>query len=130
MCLRMLSTGPGPRAIVSPQKKIPAIHFHKANMKCSLAVFALGAVLRSAYAQNAPPASYGEAFPDGLSVLNPNGLNNIPSPGYTLDRWAWGTIPQACYDVANGNVSHLAPVDVKPSAYPILSGQKGYLHDK
>lgn len=93
-------------------------------MKVPLALFALGAVLRSAYAQDAPPASYGEAFPDGLSVLDPNGLNNIPSPSYTLNRWAWGTIPQACYDVANDNVSHLAPVYMESFASPGFSAQK------
>ncbi|KAK7728779.1 hypothetical protein SLS63_006387 [Diaporthe eres] len=81
-------------------------------MKVPLALLALGVVFRSAYAQDAPPASYGEAFPDGLSVLDPNGNNNIPSPSYTLNRWAWGTIPQACYDVANGN-GYCNPYDVE-----------------
>lgn len=100
---------------------IPNSHFPSANMKVPLALVALGGIFRSACAQDAPPASYGEAFPDGLSVLDPDGLNNIPSPSYTLNRWAWVTITQACYDVANGDVSHLAPVYVKSFAYPGFS---------
>lgn len=124
MCFVMLPTRPRSIGNCLTAQAIPDSHFQNANMKVPLALFALGAVLRSAYAQDAPPASHGEAFPDGLSVLNPNGLNNIPSPSYTLNRWAWGTIPQACYDVANGNVSHLAPVYVESFASPGFSGQK------
>lgn len=126
MCLVMLPTRSKSIGSCLTAQSIPDSQFQNANMKFSLALFALGAGLRSASAQDAPPASYGEAFPNGLSVLNPNGLNNIPRASYTLNRWAWGTIPQACYDVANGNVSHFFPVYVDFLASPSFSRQRGF----
>ena len=48
----------------------------------------------------APPASYSVAFTDGLGPrLNPGALN-MPVPSYSVNRWAWGTVPQPCYDQA------------------------------
>jgi len=67
----------------------------------------LGAAIGAsgALAQTLPP-SFGVKFTDGIEVLNQGylgGLPAIPAPSYTRTRWAWGTVPEACYFEATQN---------------------------
>jgi hypothetical protein len=63
------------------------------------------AVATTTFAQ-APPASKTEwaPAPGGLgAVLNGGtngGLNGLPHSPYTKTKWAWGKLPQHCYDKA------------------------------
>lgn len=47
-----------------------------------------------------PPESMDERF-DNLHFLDLNGgLNTLSYPAYTVAQWAFGTVPQACFDMA------------------------------
>lgn len=56
-------------------------------------------------AADAPPSSYGLAFPNGLHQLDTDsgGLNNVPHPSFSSSKWAWGTLPQVCFSAATKN---------------------------
>lgn len=67
----------------------------------SLLTFALAVGTATAAA---PPSSYGVAFSDGLGPrLDPPILANAPVPSYSVNRWAWGTVPETCYTSASKN---------------------------
>ena len=54
-------------------------------------------------AQDAPPATHDERFPNGLDELNygvNGGLNGVSGASYTKTQWAWGTLPQVCWESA------------------------------
>ncbi|KAK3328169.1 conidiation-specific protein (con-13) [Cercophora scortea] len=59
----------------------------------------------AALAQDGPPESYAEAFPDGLDALDTysGGLNSLRYPRYAKTKWPWGKVPQYCYDDATGD---------------------------
>jgi hypothetical protein len=76
-----------------------------------------------------PPAHYQEKF-SGLNLLDNAysgasfGLQSIPQSGYTKTKWAWGTLPKNCYDIAVNN-NYCNPYDVE--AYDIKYDDVGYM---
>ena len=78
--------------------------------KSLLGLFALSAIARAQIPSNKPLA-----FPTGLDVLDTasGGLNNLPHPTYTSKKWAWGTLPKYCYDVAQAQDWNCKATDVE-----------------
>ncbi|CRK24020.1 hypothetical protein BN1708_003711 [Verticillium longisporum] len=73
-------------------------------------------LVTSASAQDASVSqlnAHAAIFPNGLTLLNPDTMNALPSASRTVAQWPWGTVPQACHSVASdSSVTDSTPDDL------------------